>query len=209
MTGPQRRWLSVVLGAGLVLLLMVITSFDDRHRLEPQETFELREVRIYEPPPPPPPPPPDFQGSRRAGPAMSLAPHETAIVLDIMELDVKLAVGELGDLGAGGWGIGDGAGAGLEIVSLAELDSAPAVMGSPVLVYPKEAIDLGITEFEVLVHILIDEEGRTYPIRIVDNPFPSFREDLERYVSGVVFSPPTRLGVPVRTEYLWPLLIRQ
>jgi outer membrane biosynthesis protein TonB len=82
-------------------------------------------------------------------------------------------------------------------------------MGAPPIIYPQEAIDEGVNEFEVLVQILIDQEGRTVPIRIVRNPYPSFEGDLHDFVSNVVFSPPTRLGVPVRAEYLWPIGIRQ
>jgi hypothetical protein len=100
-------------------------------------------------------------------------------------------------------------GAALETFSLSELDSTPVVMGAPPIVYPQDAIDDGVDEFEVLVQIQIDQEGRTFPIRIVENPYPSFELDLYDFVSGVVFSPPTRLGVPVRAEYLWPIGIRQ
>jgi hypothetical protein len=43
----------------------------------------------------------------------------------------------------------------------------------------------------------------------VSNPIPSFSQEVLVYTSQVRFTPPTRLGIPVKTEYLWPLLIRR
>ena len=204
----RRRCLSAFLGTGLLLLLLAIVSFDHRYRREPPlQTVPLTEVRIYEPPPPPPPVPPDFSESSLAGPAISIAQNETQVALEIMELDVTLAMGNLGDFGIGGLGLGDGAGAAFETVSLSDLDTSPIVTGAPPIVYPEEAIERGIDEFEVRVHVLVNEQGRARLIRIIENPVASFSPTIEEFVTQVVFSPPTRLGVPVRAEYVWPLLI--
>lgn len=209
MTARRPRWLSALLGTGLLAGLLAIVSFDHRYRPEPPpETIPLTEVRLYEPPPPPPPVPPDQRDSARAGPALALAQIETPVALEIMDLDVELAIGGLGDLGLGGSGFGDGAGAAFEIVALSELDRAPIVTGAPPIVYPEDVLAQGVEEFVVRVHILLNELGRARLIRIVENPFPSYGPEIEDFVSQVIFSPPTRLGIPVRAEYLWPLLIR-
>lgn len=204
----QRRWLSAFLGTALLVLLLALVSFDHVARPASIEIVPLTEVRIYEPPPPPPPPPADSRESGRAGPALALVQNETPVALEIMELDVELAVGALGDLGLGGSGLGDGAGAAFETVGLSELDSGPFVTGAPPIVYPEDVLAQGIEEFEVRVHLLINEQGRARLIRIVENPYPSYSPEIEEFVSQVVFSPPTRLGIPVRAEFLWPLLIR-
>jgi len=209
MTPALRRWLSGALGIGLVLVLIGIVLLDDRFTADPPATFEIREVQVYEDPPPPPPPPVERSTEGRAGPAISQVRNAEAIVLERMELDVKLALGEPGDFGLGGWGIGEGAGQGIDPVAFADLDKAPVILGSPPIVYPDEAIEQGVYEFTVVVHILVDEQGRTYPIKILSNPFPSFELDVINFVSNVTFTPPTRLGVPVRTEYSWPLLIKK
>jgi len=209
MTARQRRLLSASLGAGLLLLLLLIVSLDNVFEFAEPQVFEMREVSIYQPPPPPPPPPQDSESSSLAGSAINLARTANIVALDMMDLDVKVEAGGAGDFGAGGWGIGEGIGAGLETFDLSELDSAPVVIGAPPIVYPEEAVDQGVAEFLVRVHILIDEEGRTYLVRIVENPFPSFSVDLQTYVSAVIFTPPKRFGVAVRAEYLWPLRIRQ
>lgn len=210
MTPLKRRWLSAALGLGLMLALVCVLWLDGQLQLDPPEVVALTEVNIYDPPPPPPEPPPrDVSSSRRSGPALSRALQNQSIELELMDLEVALALGDLGDLGTGGWGIGDGVGEGLEAVDLSALDTAPVLMGSPPIVYPDVAIEQGVEEFEVIVQILVDEEGRTYPLRILQNPFPSFNQDIMEFASGVIFSPPTRLGLPVRTEYAWPLLIKR
>ena len=93
-----------------------------------------------------------------------------------MQLDVQFAavVGELnlGGLGKGigigsGDGTGDGSGTGFGLVTLSELDQPPTVVSAPVFVYPDEAVERGLEEFELQFQILIDEEGRTYPIAII------------------------------------------
>ena len=68
---------------------------------------------------------------------------------------------------------------------------------------------LHIEEFELKFHILIDEEGRTYPLAIIESPFPALSAEFLDYASKVRFTPPTRLGIPVRTEYLWPVKIKR
>lgn len=208
MTARRRRLLSAILGTGLLALLLVIVSFDHRARRDPPEMVPLTEVLMYEPPPPPPPVPQDFRDSGRAGPALSLAQNEMPIELEIMDLDVELAIGQLGDLGLGGTGFGDGAGAGFGTVALSDLDTGPIVTGAPPIPYPEDVLAQGVTEFVVRVHVFINEEGRAQLVRIVENPYPSYGDEIEEFVADVIFSPPTRLGIPVRAEYIWPLLIR-
>jgi hypothetical protein len=135
-----------------------------------------------------------------------------------MQLDVQFAAAEIGDLDIAGLGKGiglgtgdgrgDGSGTGFGLATLSELDQVPAVVSAPLFPYPTEASERGITEFDLRYRILIDEEGRTYPIALVQNPFPALDALFMDYASKVRFTPPTRLGIPVRTEYVWPVKIR-
>ena len=209
MTPRRRRWLSALLGSGLLLVLLTIVSLDGLYRPEPPEAAVVREVQMYEPPPPPPPPPAVRPASSSSLSQLTVASPDQRIALEVMDLDVDLPAGQLGSLGTGFSGLGEGTGSGFDIVSLDHLDELPMVVQASALVYPEEAVERGIDEFQVFVHVLIDEEGRAYPVRVVQNPIPSFEQELVAYMSQVRFSPPTRLGVPVRTEYLWPLLIRR
>lgn len=210
MTPGLRRAVSSVLGVGLLLLLLVVVSLDDLYRVEPPETVRLTEVRIYESPPPPPPPSADQRDARSLDPALTLVQSDNPLVLETMDLDVQLAVGALGAPGAGGGGLGDGVGiAVLEVVNPTELDEIPIVLFAPPLVFPDEVVGRRVDVFEVKIHIVIDEEGRTYPVRIVESAYPALDDEFERYAEQVIFTPPKRLGVPVRTEYLWPVVVRR
>jgi hypothetical protein len=210
MSPGRRRWISAGLGIGLVVALLLIISLDDRYDVEPPDAaLAIRDVQMYNPPPPPPPPPVAQTESSATGPQLSLLNVNNRISLDVMELDVDLPAGQFGEFGSGIAGVGEGTGTGLDVVDFRELDQTPLPVQAPALVYPDEAIERGLAEFEVFVHILVDEEGRAFPMGIVSNPIPSFSQEVLVYTSQVRFTPPTRLGIPVKTEYLWPLLIRR
>jgi hypothetical protein len=131
-----------------------------------------------------------------------------------MELEVNMegiAISGFGTGGPGGSG-GDGLERGWGdwgTVALPELDTIPMVISAPPTEYPKEAWDRNILEFKVELHIVIDEVGRTYPIRILRNPFPSINKEILEFASKVLFTPPTKQGVPVKAEYLWPVVFQK
>lgn len=201
----RRHCFSAFLGLALLCLLVLLASLDDRVEAEAPERLSLREVRLYLPPPPPPPPPSARrQGARGSGAALALSPARGEVSLELMDLAVELSAGELGNF-EGAPGLGMDAAVDWGAVSLAELDGYPMVMSAPVIHYPAEAIARGLDDFEVVFQILIDEEGRTYPIRLLENPLPAIERELMAYAAGVVFTPPKRLGIPVRTQYRWPV----
>jgi|SRR5688572_10803436 hypothetical protein len=218
MTLRKRRWLAGFLGTGLTLLLLLVAYLDTLGDPGAPERLVLTDVTTYEAPPPPPPPPSRPREAPNGGSTGAFLPLDTsrAPVLDVMQLDVQFAarVGELnlGGLGQGigvgsGDGTGDGTGFGLALLS--ELDQIPMVVSAPVFPYPDEATARGLAEFDLRYEIVIDEEGRTYPIAIVENPFPALSSEFLEWASRVRFSPPTRLGIPVRTEYMWPVKIKR
>jgi hypothetical protein len=222
MTVRQRRSVAASLATGLVLALVFIASFDLNGDKTKPERFVLTEVTTFEAPPPPPAPPPR-PNSRPAGGSTGNEPtlrsSRAPVSLDTMNLNVQFAAAEVGNLniaglgrgvglGVGG-GVGDGTGTGYGLAGVSELDQAPMVLSAPAFAYPKEATERGLAEFNLRYHILIDEQGRTYPIALVENPFPSLNEQFMAYAAQVRFSPPTRLGIPVKTEYVWPVKIKQ
>ena len=129
-----------------------------------------------------------------------------------LETDIgDIGVGSMGGFGMGGTGGGSGLGDGSrdwEIVGLPELDNTPMIRSAIKIPYPKVAIDRNVQQFRVYVLVVIDEEGRTHPIRILKNPFPSINKEIMEFVSSAIFTPPTKQGVPVRAEYLWPLGVK-
>jgi hypothetical protein len=222
MTARQRRWLAGSAGTGLVLLLVLVASFDMGGDLKAPERFVLTEVTTFEPPPAPPPPPQARSSDSRSGGStgadLTLRRSTAPAPLERMQLNVQFAAAEVGPLNIAGLGkgigvgtgdgTGDGSGTGFGLALISELDQIPTVVSAPVFPFPDEARERGLTEFDLRYHILIDEEGRVYPITLVENPFPSLNAEFLDFASRVRFTPPTRLGIPVRTEYLWPVKIR-
>jgi hypothetical protein len=207
MSALQRQLLAGFLGSALLLVLLLLASLDNAFAPEPPELIPLTEVQMYSPPPPPPPPPvSQQQRSSEASPTLVLEDVQSDLALKIMPLDVQLSPGEFGGTGRGVGGLGEGTGVDWGTVNLSELDGVPGVVSAPLLAYPEELSNQGINQFVVRFHILIDEEGRTYPVRLVENPYPAMAQRLTDYAAGVRFTPPTRLGIPVRVEYLWPVI---
>lgn len=221
MTVRQRRWLSASLATGLVLMLVLIASFDMSGNLQAPERFVLTEVTTFEAPPPPPPPPSrsnDVRPGGSTGADLTLRRSTAPAPLERMQLDIQFAAAEIGPLNIAGLGkgiglgtgdgTGDGSGTGFGLALISELDQIPTVVSAPVFPFPDEARKRGMTEFDLRYHILIDEEGYVYPITLVENPLPALNAEFLDFASRVRFTPPTRLGIPVRTEYLWPVKIR-
>jgi len=219
MSNRLRQILASCLGALLLFMLLLLASLNRNTKIEPPPKIILHEVRMYQPPPQPPPPPVKQQGPRDS-PTPSLtgaANAEDPVKLDIMDLEVDMEGIAISGLGTGGPGGGGGNGLGgsedgwgsLGTVSLPELDGIPMVISAPQMKYPKEALYRNIREFTVKLHIVIDEAGRTYPISIIQNPYPSMNKEILEFALGVRFTPPTIKGVPVKAEYLWPLVLQK
>jgi hypothetical protein len=186
------------------------------------ERFVLTEVATFQAPPPPPPPPPRPSNSPSGGSSgnePTLRASRAPVSLETMNLNVQFAAAEVGNLNIAGLGngiglgvgdgTGDGNGSGFGLAGISELDQVPMVVSAPVFAYPAEATARGLTEFAIKYHIMIDEQGRTYPIALVENPFPSLNAEFMAFAAQVRFSPPTRLGIPVKVEYVWPVKIRR
>jgi hypothetical protein len=222
MTVRQRRSVAASLATGLVLALVFVASFDLSGNKTKPERFVLTEVATFQAPPPPPPPPPRPSNSPSGGSSgnePTLRASRAPVSLETMNLNVQFAAAEVGNLNIAGLGngiglgvgdgTGDGNGSGFGLAGISELDQVPMVVSAPVFAYPAEATARGLTEFAIKYHIMIDEQGRTYPIALVENPFPSLNAEFMAFAAQVRFSPPTRLGIPVKVEYVWPVKIRR
>ena len=213
----NRKMLASCSGTLLLIILLLLASLDIDYETETPPKIVMHEVQMYSPPPPPPPPPIKQEGTQDSPmPSLVIANAEDLVKLDIMELDVDMGDVVISGFGTGGPGSygGDGLGkgwgyrGGWRTFSLPELDNIPMVKSYPYMTYPEIAVKNNILEFEVRIYIIIDEEGKTYPDRIVQNPFPSINKEILKYVSGVKFFPPTKGGVQVRSEYIFNLLLK-
>jgi hypothetical protein len=202
----RKHLLATLLGIGLVLLLLLLASLDNLLAPPPPQRFDLQEVQLYQPPPPPPPPPTTSRDpSQMAGPSLELFQPQVQLELQVMDLAIELPSGGTAGFGGGLGGEGEGLGIDWSLVSLSELDGYPNVLQAPILHWHRQLIEQGVKEINVEFHILIDETGRVHPLRILTNDQPSMNETLLEFAAQVRFTPPTRLGVPVRTEYRWPV----
>jgi TonB family protein len=204
MNATRRRLLAVLFGCGLLAATLLLIFLDGLMSVEPPARVTLREVALYDPPPPPPPPVPRQDQTREATPELSSARRQIPIELTTMDLGIELDAGTLS-----GIGVGEDWGGAIDVevgsVEFSDLDDTPVVLSSPLIRYPQELLDQGIKSFVVRLHILIDEQGRAYLISVIESDYPAYDTELRDYVSDVRFSPPTFLGVPVRTEFLWPV----
>lgn len=202
----RKHLLATLLGIGLVLLLLLLASLDSLLEPRSPQRFDLQEVTLYQPPPPPPPPPTSSRDpSQMAGPSLELLQPQVQLELQVMDLAIELPGGNTAGFGGGLGADGPGLGIDWSVVSLSELDGYPNVLQSPILDWPRHLSERGVHAINVEFHILIDEAGRVYPVSILINDQPSVNETLLEYAAKVRFTPPTRLGVPVRTEYRWPV----
>ena len=223
LSDANRRILASCLGILLLIILLLLASFNSGVEFERPPEITLHEVKLYSEPPEPPPAPMKKQGDPGSPlPSLAVTKVKEAVELEVMNLDVMALEGDIaaggkgkgtgggmGGFGIGGTGDGFGSGGGgWGTVGLSELDRIPIVRSAGIMAYPKKASDMNVQEFEVVVHIIVDEEGRTYPVRVIQNPFPSMNDDLIKYISSVRFTPPIKLGVPVKKEYAWPLLFK-
>ncbi len=217
LSDKNRKILASCSGTLLLIILLLLASLDIEYEVETPPKIIMHEVQMYSLPPPPPTPIKQEGAPDSPMPSLFIANAEDPAKLDIMELEVdmeNIAISGFGTGGPGGYG-GDDLGMGwggqgdLGTVSLPELDNIPMVISAPSMEYPKEALDRNILEYKIELHIVIDEAGRTYPISILENPFPSKNKKILEFASQVRFTPPTKQGVPVKAEYLWPVVFRK
>lgn len=207
MKTAHRHMLSAVFGMGLLAALLGLVVLDGLISATPPEAVTMREVVLRDPPPPPPPPVTRQEQAEDPRPELGAAREQIPIELTTMDLNVEIPAGQLSGSGFGD--LGRGLGVDLGTVDLEDLDGIPTVVRAPVIDdYPEALREEGVGGFEVVLHILVDEQGRPYLIEVLDSAYPPYNARLDEFVSEVRFTPPTLLGVPVRTEYAWPLLIR-
>ena len=101
---------------------------------------------------------------------------------------------------------GDGSGGFGLTLSVNQLDAIPGVLSAPIFLFPDRFRRNGISQFQVVFHIIVDESGQVHPVRVIQSPDSSLNERLLQYASKVVFTPPMKNGKPVRAEYSWPVV---
>jgi hypothetical protein len=217
----RRRIVASGLAAALVVALLLLSSLGVVREPPAKQPTVVEDVRLYLPPQPPAAPEPS-KPSERAGGSGTLLVRipRREVELGLMALDTRAAaavsapsgygLGSLVGAGIGG-GIGNGAGSGENgfqaVFAVNQLDSLPIVISAPTWTFPDRVRRMNLGKVRVVFQILVDEEGHTHPVRIVEAPNMDMDKQLMDYAARTVFTPPVHLGKPVKAQYLWPVVV--
>lgn len=214
-----RRLLATALAAALLVALLLLSSLGVV-RLPPKKPTVIENVQLYVPPQPPPAPDP-LKPNERGGSAGTLQVRipRRDVELGLMKLDTSAASAVRVPSGYGlGGGFGTGLGTGIgndtgngeygvqAVFAANQLDAMPMVLSAPLWSFGERMRRNNISQLRVVFHIVVDEEGRTHPVRIVDASSVDFEKELMDYAARTVFTPPLHQGKPVKAQYLWPVL---
>jgi TonB family protein len=211
----RKQLLALVLGMGLLVLLLLLSSLTVMRDKPGKPPVVLENVQLYVPPKPPP----EAESTKlntRAGASGSLQVRipQPQQEMGLMKLDTArtAAVAVPAGYGLNGVrnaGFGEGGTGDLDagkLFSFNQLDSTPAVLSVPPIAYPDSFIRRGIHEFRVVFHIIVDEDGRVQPVRVLESPDASLNAMFLEYAAHTTFTPPVREGKRVRAQYSWPVL---
>ncbi len=221
MTGPRKRIFSAVLGVALLATMLLLSSLNTVPARTPPKNTVLKDVHMYVPPPPPPvTPPPQKRSNSASGETVQIDMQRKSVELGRMTLDNRLAsahsvpvmdgVNGLGLSGYGAGGIGNGLGGSETLVNLEQLDSNPMVVNSPSTTpFINYLTKKKMKQLRVVFRLRIDENGKTYAIRIIESPAPELNAEFLEYAKQATFTPPRSNGRMVRIEHRWPVMFTQ
>jgi hypothetical protein len=215
----RRRLLAIALAPALVLALLFLSSLGVVREPPAKHLTVVEDVHLYVPPQPPPTPEPVKPSDHAGSPGtLQVRIPRRDVELGLMALDTRAAAavsapsgyGLGSSLGAGvGTGIGNGAGSGgiQAVFAVNQLDSLPIVISAPTWSFPDRVRRMNLGKVRIVFHIVVDEEGHTHPVRIVEAPNIDMDKQLMDYAARTVFTPPVHLGKPVKAQYLWPVVV--
>ncbi|EDY82893.1 hypothetical protein VDG1235_2516 [Verrucomicrobiia bacterium DG1235] len=193
-------------GASLfaIYTLLPLTQFISGKK---KDVIEFREFDIAQPPPPAPPDleePPEPEPEENPPPELQEPPPP----LDLAQLEMAMNPG-IGDAQAAGLGFGGleaqpDALADLELFDVKDLDERPKPLKRVAMVAP---IDFRKERRSgtLRIEIMIDENGRTTVLRILDSPGESANAPAIEALEQWVWSPPKKNGKPVKARYIQPM----
>ena len=208
MKARTRQALALGLGLSLTAGLVLLMLLGNRLEGERPESLLVSEVQVSRPPPPPPPPPPAGRDSAESGePALDLelSAAEAPVALFARRSDIQVPAGGLGDFS--GAGLGELAAMVQPTFELSELDAIPIVVYDPPNSYPRSLQNRGIESFQLILHIEIDQQGNARLVRVMETDYPEVNDYMADYVSRVKFTPPTVSGIPVKSQFRWPVVM--
>lgn len=172
-----------------------------------QDTVTVRTVDTISLPPPPPPPKPVEQqqiemptialNTQGNGPQIDVSLAEPKVEFTQPPMDIKLAIDAIDweqNL-AIDW----------QAFGLGELDDLPRLLTELRFNIPRSIRRSGVKTFDIVLDVMIDEEGKVTLIAIPQNPYPSFVHEIKRLVKAAKFTPPRKDGEVVKARFNWPI----
>ena len=95
-----------------------------------------------------------------------------------------------------------------KLFTFADLQTAPRIINSPNIIYPRELIRRGILEGQVLVKIEIDIKGRARVLKIISATDPRLISAAKEVIRKARFTPPKVAGIAQKVHGEWPIILR-
>lgn len=207
--------ISILLSIAMAFFLLSLVALMSRSpALEKEEILVIREVDLSRLPPPPPPPEEKVTDessdsimemsligdSKGVELTFSKTPSMKKIQLEKIEYDeLPIEQDKWEDL--------------LSVdfpeVEMSELDEMPAIISRKSVSIPGELRRRGITRVATHVKVLIDEQGNTFLLKILDSRYPEMEVAIRELVKSAKFTPPKKNGEAVHARYDWPITFIQ
>lgn len=192
---------SVLLLAGLVLLLTALQWAADGQ----QPKLMVREVSTVAVLPPPPPPPPVSNSA--PPPMMAMAVPGAGAVLPV---EFALSAPTLPALlppptmamSEPQW---QDVTVDWQAVSLDALDALPSLLTPVRIAFPNNLRRQGINHVLVKLDVVIDEQGMVHLQQVVSNPYPELKPEIDKMVKQSRFTAPKQGEQAVRARFIWPV----
>ncbi|MEI4551955.1 energy transducer TonB [Pseudoalteromonas spongiae] len=172
-----------------------------------QKSLTVRNIETMSLPPPPPPPPPMTQpqvdtptiaiSASGEGPQITMSLVKPEVTYTQQPIDITFQVDDIN------WS--DSLDVDWQAFGLSDLDSLPRSLANLKFNVPKKIRRSGVKRFDIVLDVLINEQGKVTLIDIKENPFPSFKKEIKRIVKIARFTPPKKNGENVKARFNWPI----
>ncbi|MDB4345903.1 energy transducer TonB [bacterium] len=204
----SRRGLSLLYGAGVALLILLLVPLTQVLRPVKGQPVEIYKLEVVPPPPPPPPEelPPPPEAEEEEPPELEVPrPKPT-----LEQLEVSLNPGIGGDVGidlAINLDLATESAEQLEeLFDFGELDDIPRLVREGRFRYPPNS-PRGRGEAFVRLLVYVEKDGRISVQKVIDYSHREFIQAAINMAEGSRFSSPMRKGQAVRSQYEWPIRI--
>ncbi|MEM9101832.1 MAG: hypothetical protein AAGB12_05880 [Pseudomonadota bacterium] len=92
-----------------------------------------------------------------------------------------------------------------QALTLGELDATPRLISKLDAPFPKAIRGSDLEKLDILLDVLIDEQGQVTLVNILKNPLPESIPYIKSFVAAARFTEPKKDGISVRARFNWPV----